>query len=131
MAKILIIDDSPLAIAALQRTLERDGHKTSALEDATGFYARLREFDPDLVFLDLEMPKIAGKEIGEFLGRFDKKSTPIIIFSSRPREELEAVARDISAAAFLQKSDSAVTISSTVRRILSPSTPPRSASSRR
>jgi DNA-binding response OmpR family regulator len=130
LARILIIDDSPTAIAALQRTLEREGHKVSALEDATGFYARMREFSPDLVFLDLEMPKVGGKEVGEFLGRFDKKQTPIIIFSSRPRPELEEAAREIKAAAFLQKSEGSIAISDTVRRVLS-SPPPKSASTRR
>ena len=118
MARILVIDDSPTVIAALTRTLEREGHRVSSVSDAPAFYAKVREFDPDLVFLDLEMPGMSGRQIGEFLGRFHKKETPIVILSARPREELESAAREIRAAAFLEKSQGSIAISNTVRSVL-------------
>ncbi len=77
--RTLIIDDEPLARSLLRKFLSEDGRIEVIGECSNGFEGALviQEQRPDLVFLDIQMPKITGFEMLELLS-----DPPLIIFST-------------------------------------------------
>jgi len=74
----IIIDDEPLAVQALKALLERDDDIEVVAECMNGFDAVkcIQEKKPDILFLDIQMPKLDGFDVVELLG----KELPLIIF---------------------------------------------------
>jgi two-component system, LytTR family, response regulator len=68
--RALIVDDEPLARAALSRLLKRDGGITIIGECADGESAvkSIRQMRPDVVFLDVQMPEMDGFQVIESIG---------------------------------------------------------------
>lgn len=118
MARILVIDDSPTVATFLEGALGRDGHEVAALDSFVDLYARLRDFEPDLVFLDLEMPALSGEKVGEFLRRFERRRVEIVLFSSRPRAEIDEVAAKLGAVAAIEKTNNPKVVRAAVRQLL-------------
>ncbi len=61
--KILIVDDEPLVRAALSRALLKMDHQVKEAVDGVEGERQWREWGPDLVFLDVLMPKKTGPEL--------------------------------------------------------------------
>jgi len=96
--KILVVDDDPDILDALTIILESRGYEVVTAWDGIEALASLRAEKPDLMILDLLMPKMDGfavlKELQD--GRWSKyRQTPILVLSSvreeasRRRYELE------------------------------------------
>lgn len=84
-AKILVVDDDPDMREALQMILESAGYTVVMAEDGERCLAKLKEEQPDLLILDLLMPRMDGFEVCKALKdpRYAKYSRmPIIILSS-------------------------------------------------
>jgi diguanylate cyclase (GGDEF)-like protein len=62
-SKILVVDDDPQITRALTTMLKRRGITVTALNDPLRFWSVLEELKPNLVMLDLEMPKLSGIEL--------------------------------------------------------------------
>lgn len=103
MAAILVIDDSPTVRVSLKLALDLDGHDVRWLNSVTEMAGHLRDGSFDLIVLDLQMPTFSGLSLGALLRSYDKKATPMVIYSSRPVAELRAVAEKLNAAAILEK----------------------------
>src|SRR5258706_4049520 len=67
--RVVIVDDEELARRLLREYLEADGRVEVAAECANGFEAvkAIAEHKPDLVFLDVQMPKLDGFEVLELI----------------------------------------------------------------
>ncbi len=87
MAKILIADDSPTAAALLQRMLAPLGHTILLVSDGEEAVRRIQHEHPDLVILDIIMPKMNGFQLCRTI-RSDPelKDLPIIVVTSMDRE---------------------------------------------
>lgn len=84
-AKILVVDDDPDMREALQMMLESGGYTVVMAEDGQQCLAKLKEEQPDLLILDLLMPRMDGFEVCKALKdpRYAKYArVPIIILSS-------------------------------------------------
>jgi DNA-binding response OmpR family regulator len=103
MARILLIDDSPTVLAAVRSALAPDRHSIERLGSIANLPSWLRGDRYDLILLDLQMPGFSGLVVGDFLQRYLQRSVPIVVYSSRSAEELEAAARQIDASAALEK----------------------------
>ncbi len=103
MAAILVIDDSPTVRVSLKLALDLDGHDVMWLNSVTEMAGHLRDGLFDLILLDLQMPTFSGLSLGALLRSYDKKETPMVIYSSRPVTELRAVAEKLNAAAIFEK----------------------------
>lgn len=62
-AKILVVDDDPQILTILQTLLEPWGLKVIPLSDPERFWETLEAVKPDLLILDVEMPKVSGIEL--------------------------------------------------------------------
>jgi two-component system LytT family response regulator len=69
--RVVIVDDEPLARAMVRQCLRAHAGVEIAAECANGFEAvkAVTELSPDLLFLDVQMPKLSGFEVLELIGR--------------------------------------------------------------
>ena len=81
--KILLIEDEKIMIDLLQRKLTQKGYEISVARDGEEGLKEMREIKPDLVLLDIIMPKMGGFEVMEEMGK-DKelKKIPVVIISN-------------------------------------------------
>ena len=98
MRKILVVDDDPDILDAVTMILESQGYQVATARDGVEGLANLKGEKPDLMILDLLMPKMDGFAVCKELqdpGWSEYKSIPILILSSvreeasRRRYELE------------------------------------------
>jgi len=81
--KILLIEDEELMIDLLQRRLTKEGYEISVARDGEEGLKVMREKGPDLVLLDIIMPKMGGFEVMEEMGKNNElKKIPVIIVSN-------------------------------------------------
>lgn len=85
--KVVIIDDDKELLEELKVALDLSGYESVAVNDVDKAISVAKENKPDLVLLDLKMPKKSGLEIGSELVHLDKfKETPIIAMSAFYKE---------------------------------------------
>ncbi|MBI4845736.1 MAG: response regulator [Candidatus Omnitrophica bacterium] len=82
--KILIIDDDVSSVNVLKTFLESKGYVVFHAEDGEKGLANIKEISPNIVLLDILMPKIDGFTVAKQI-RFDAqtKDIPIIVFSAQ------------------------------------------------
>lgn len=81
--KILLVEDEEIMIDLLQKKLTKEGYEISVAKDGEEGLKAMREVKPDLILLDIIMPKIGGFEVMEEMGK-DKnlKDIPVIVISN-------------------------------------------------
>lgn len=80
--KILVVDDDPNIRALLRQELEADGYCVAEAKDGLDAIARAKELKPDLVVLDVMMPKMSGFDVAAVLRNDpDTMNIPIVILS--------------------------------------------------
>ncbi len=83
--RILVIDDDPDIVDALTVLLEGEGYEVHTASDGEEGLARIRELNPDLIVLDLLMPRMDGYGVCKTLQdpRWSRwKEIPIIVLTS-------------------------------------------------
>ena len=100
MYRVLVVDDESDVTELLQYRLEQEGYRVATLNDPLGFVVKVREFEPDLMLLDIMMPELSGIQLCRIV-RADPlmKDIPVIFLSTRGEVEdrikgLEAGAED-------------------------------------
>ena len=82
MAKrILLVDDEPLMIKGLKRTLEQDGYETDSAADGEEALKKLNAGHYDLVLLDVMLPKLSGIEVCQIVR--ETSDMPIIMLTAK------------------------------------------------
>ena len=90
MNKILLVEDDPAILEGLTAILNEDGYETIAAEDGEkGLALALNEF-PDLIVLDIMLPKLNGLDILQILRNREKNNVPVIMLTSR-KEEIDRI----------------------------------------
>ena len=85
--KVLIVDDEPNIVAALEFLLQRSGYEVMVAQNGDEALQRVESFAPDLVLLDVMMPRISGYEVCRRMReRADWKHIKIIMLSAKGRE---------------------------------------------
>jgi len=85
MTRVLVIEDSTDLAEGLRFNLELEGYAVKVAEDGNTGLACVREWEPDLVILDLMLPGIDGYQVLRSL-RADGRQTPVLILSARGEE---------------------------------------------
>jgi DNA-binding response OmpR family regulator len=79
--KVLVVDDEPMVLEVLSRYLSRDGFDVVTAADGEEALVRFGEIEPDLVLLDLMLPRIDGYEV--FRRLRETAATPVIMLTAR------------------------------------------------
>ncbi len=93
--KILIVEDDRHIVALVRYILEKDGYDVAVARDGVEGLEVARQFTPDLVVLDLNMPRMDGVEMCR---RLKEEQDPVVIFLT-VHTERAAVARGYRAGA--------------------------------
>jgi DNA-binding response OmpR family regulator len=102
--KILLIDDEQQMTDMLSMRLEANGYDIVTAHDGQEGLDKARSVKPDLIILDLMLPKIGGYKVCGLLkkdARFAK--IPIIIFTARAQEGDITLGKELGADAYLTK----------------------------
>jgi two-component system, OmpR family, alkaline phosphatase synthesis response regulator PhoP len=85
--KVLIVDDEPNIVAALEYLLQHSGYDVRAAANGDEALRQVEAFGPDLVLLDVMMPQKSGYEVCQRIReREEWRSIKIIMLSARGRE---------------------------------------------
>ncbi len=110
--KILVVDDEPDMIAIMKLTLELKGFEVITAYDSQEGFKKAKEYCPDLIILDILMPKGFGDDLGNKLkSDSGTKHIPIIFFTNMPvllltglNEKEMPLSQDSKGNLYLQKS---------------------------
>mgnify|MGYP006277674921 CR=1 FL=1 len=84
-ARILVVEDNPDLAYGLRNNLEIEGYEVEVAEDGPAGLQRARSWEPDLVILDLMLPKLDGYHVLREM-RERGLETPVLILSARGEE---------------------------------------------
>lgn len=88
--KILLVDDDKDILDLLKYNLEREGYEVEAEKNSLHAIEKARAFHPDLIILDIMMPKINGLEVcSQLRGLDDFKSTYIFFLTAKSEKYLQ------------------------------------------
>lgn len=83
MAKILIVDDDSLLVRMYQKKFENDGYIVATADDGETALQKVTELKPDLILLDIMMPKVNGLQILAILKENKETSNiPVILLTN-------------------------------------------------
>jgi twitching motility two-component system response regulator PilG len=82
--KVLVIDDSNTIRRSAEIFLKQGGHEIMLAEDGFDALAKINDFEPQLIFCDILMPRLDGYQTCAIIKRNEKFSTvPVIMLSSK------------------------------------------------
>jgi DNA-binding response OmpR family regulator len=84
VSKILVVEDDPTILEAVTFNLERDGHELLAAEDGVAGLELARSGQPDLVVLDIMLPRMSGLDVLRLLR--EEQPVPILMLTARDAE---------------------------------------------
>ena len=101
---ILVVDDSITIRKVTKRFLERNDYKVKTARDGVDAVQQLQDFTPELILLDIEMPRMDGYELAMHVRNNARlKDVPIIMITSRTGEKHRQRALDIGVQHYLGK----------------------------
>ena len=117
--KILIVDDEPNIVMSLEFLLKKEGFVIDTAGDGDAALEKVRSFSPDLVLLDVMMPKKSGFEVCEVL-RSDSalNHIRIIMLTAKGRETEQAKGLALGANAYMLKPFSTKDLVAKIRELL-------------
>jgi adenylate cyclase len=116
---ILAVDDEPANLALLRKLLTRQGYEVVEAPDGLSALGAIAEHQPDLVCLDVMMPKLDGIEVCQQLRRQPEHAgLPILLLTALDRPEDKARGLEAGANDFLSKPFDESELSARVRSLL-------------
>ena len=104
MPRILMVDDEPDFLMMVSLLLRKQGHEIAIANDGEEALAKLKEAPPDLVLLDIRMPKMDGFEVFERMKKNPGTSRiPVIFTSADANIDLKKMSKKMRACACLIK----------------------------
>ncbi|GBD92866.1 DNA-binding response regulator MtrA [bacterium BMS3Abin05] len=96
--RILVVEDSPESLMILRIRLEANGFEVIAAADGVEGLTKARELHPDLIVLDVMLPKMDGFTMCRFL-KYDEeyKDIPVIMLTARGQDQDVALGRSVGA----------------------------------
>jgi len=105
MTKVVVADDDRMFRKAAETTLRRQGHVVVTASDGEEALQLIRSEQPDLIVLDLIMPKLQGFDVLRILKQdIAMAAIPVIVLSSLTQELDKQEALDLGAIAYFNKS---------------------------
>jgi len=116
-SKVLIVEDEPDMILGLKDNFEFEGYEVITAPDGMAGLERARAIKPDLIILDIMLPKLSGLEVCKTL-RGEGYENPIIMLTARGQEIDKVVGLELGADDYVTKPFSIRELLARVRAIL-------------
>lgn len=120
-ARILLVDDEPSIVKMVGKRLEVEGFEVTVAMDGQEALKAAQTQAPELIILDLMLPKLNGYEVCMVLKedlRFQK--IPVIMFTAKAQEQDEKLGLACGADAYLRKPFKAQELIDQIRTLLHP-----------
>ncbi len=118
---ILVVDDSDVVLNVTRTVLEAAGYRVLTHAGPAGCVAVILQEKPDLVLIDVNMPKLGGETIVKLFGKAQPNSdTIILLFSTLPSDQLDQRAQQAGAHGFIRKTEDTFELVRNVNRWLKP-----------
>lgn len=119
MARILVVDDSPVQLMGIRRIVEKLGHEALTAEDgAAGVEAAKREM-PDLILMDVVMPNLNGFQATRSICRDEAtKHIPVVLVTTKDQDTDRVWGMRQGAKAYITKPFSEDDLSSVIAELL-------------
>jgi CheY-like chemotaxis protein len=103
-ARVLVVDDEPQVVWVLQFSLESEGFETFAAHDGREAIAQVKRHRPDLMVLDVMMPRMDGWSVLEQLLDLPREERPrVVMVTALASVQERAKATALGAEAFVPK----------------------------
>ena len=123
--RILIIEDDKDIVELVRYNLESEGYQASACGDGVAGLAQIRKSAPDLLILDLMLPKLSGLEICKEIRRDERLNRlPILMLTARSDEADRVVGLELGADDYVTKPFSPRELIARVKALLRRVQPP-------
>jgi len=116
MKRILIVDDEEMIVRTVKAYLDREGFKTYTAYDGEEALRSFDEKGPDLIVLDLMLPKVSGIEVTRSIRT--KSSVPIIMLTAKAAEADRVVGLELGADDYVVKPFSPRELVARIRAVL-------------
>ena len=116
MKTVLVVDDEPKIVGLARDYLEHAGFSVVSASDGPEALKRARADHPDLIVLDLGLPKLDGLDVARALRQMS--SVPIVILSGRADESDKLVGLELGADDYVTKPFSPKELVARVRAVL-------------
>ncbi len=117
MSKILVVEDEPDMVLGLKDNFEFEGYEVVTAGDGAAGLEKARALKPDLVILDIMLPRLSGLEVCKTL-RSEGFEAPIIMLTARGQEIDKVVGLELGADDYVTKPFSIRELLARVRAIL-------------
>ncbi len=104
MKKILLVDDEPQLVEMVKMRLEANNYEVILASNGEQALEKARGEKPDLIILDIMLPKMDGYKVCRML-KFDDKysSIPVIMFTARSQKSEKSMGEEVGADAYIIK----------------------------
>ena len=117
MSRILVIEDDPAILRGLADNLTFESHEVITATDGEQACSLIREKKPDLIILDLMLPRMSGYEVCRAVRR-DGITTPILMLTARGEEGDRVLGLDFGADDYVTKPFSVRELMARIRALL-------------
>ena len=101
--KILVVDDNRMILKFLSNLLDGEGHEVKTCEDGLSALSLLTTFEPDIVFVDLIIPKIGGDKLCQIIRTMEHMKNCYLVIISAAVAEMDLDFRKIGVNACIAK----------------------------
>ena len=127
--RVLLVDDEPAIIKVIGKGLEAAGYEVLSAMDGEDAMTKAQLGHPDVIILDLMLPKKSGFEVCAALKKDPQfQRIPIIIFTGKGQEMDEKLCRELGADAYITKPHASKALIEQIEALLAnvlPQTPPQ------
>jgi DNA-binding response OmpR family regulator len=124
MTRILVVEDDPAILRGLSDNLRLESYEVVTAADGEAGDRLAHEAPPDLIVLDLMLPKLSGYELCRRL-RSEGLTTPILMLTARGEEADRVLGLDLGADDYVTKPFSVRELLARIRALLRRAHPPR------
>jgi chemosensory pili system protein ChpA (sensor histidine kinase/response regulator) len=115
----MIVDDSITVRRVMERFLERNGMRVVTAKDGLDAVSQLQDHKPDIILLDIEMPRMDGYEFASHVRNDERFSdVPIIMITSRVGDKHRARAIELGVNDYLGKPYQDMELLEAIQRLL-------------
>ena len=118
--RVLIVEDNDLNMKLFNDLLVAHGYGTLQTKDGTEALALARQYRPDLILMDIQLPEVSGLQVTQWIKSDDElRSIPVIAVTAFAMKGDEEKIRDGGCEAYIAKPISVSSFLKTVERFLS------------